>query len=295
TMDYHDNHKNSKVDSLTFKLATNHRNKTTNELKSIDLKPMDVVIVTAASNEFFRGLTEFVASVHFWEPRTKIVVYDIGLTLLQKQDVHTWCNVESLNLPKTTPPRILLGSRNGFAWKPIILQDAVRRYGAIFYSDAGSVIRGPLGPIKRLILKDGYFFVQGQDTDMTMKTHKGMFSYFNVTKSRFINKYSFAGGIQGYVNNSTAVKHILTPLVHCALKRSCISPRGSHVLNHRYDQSALSIIIYMSSLNIQPHTEFLAADRSQLNKDPLEESKRLIWTARQFSSDYRLKTLCIKN
>ncbi|CAH1779243.1 unnamed protein product, partial [Owenia fusiformis] len=251
------------------------------------LKTSDVKIVTAANDDYFFGLMEFVASVHFWDPHTSIIVYDLGLRPQQKKKAESWCNVQVNPLPESTPDHIRNEDRKRYTWKPLILQDAVTKYGAIFYSDAGSVIRGPLEPIRKLLIDDGHFFVQGQDMDMTKLLHEGMCRYFKVNKKMLKGKYSFAGNTQGYVRGGLAEKHILHPLVKCAISPECITPRGSSLQNHRYDQSALSIIIYTSSIAVQPHTEFLAASWNQLNPNPFLPSSKIVWTSRQGSHSYR--------
>ena len=40
----------------------------------------DFVIVTGASEMFFDRLQNLVGSFHFWEPGTKIIIYDLGLS-----------------------------------------------------------------------------------------------------------------------------------------------------------------------------------------------------------------------
>ncbi|CAH1779242.1 unnamed protein product, partial [Owenia fusiformis] len=273
---------------IILNLGKSNQSTTTTET----FKTSDVKIVTAANNAYFTGLKEFVASVHFWDPNTTIIVYDLGLQPQQKKEAESWCNVQVNPLPESIPDHIRNESRKRYTWKPLILQDAVTKYGAIFYSDAGSVIRGPLEPIKKLIIADGHFFVQGQDMDMTKLLHEGMCRYFKVNKKMLKGKYSFAGNTQGYVRGGLAEKHILHPLVKCAISPECITPPGSSLKNHRFDQSALSVIIYMSSIVVQPHTEFLAASSNQLNSNPFLPSSKLVWTSRQRSRSYS-KGICV--
>ncbi|CAH1801275.1 unnamed protein product [Owenia fusiformis] len=215
-----------------------------------------------------------------------VIVYDLGLQPEQKKEAEGWCNVQINDLPLNTPDHIRKESRKRYSWKALVLQDAVTKYGAIFYSDAGSVIRAPLDPIKKLIIADGHFFVQGQGVDMTTFLHKGMYAYFKVNETQLKGKPNFAGGVQGYVRGGLAEKHILHPLVKCSISPECITPIGSSLENHRFDQSALSIIIYTSEIKIQPHTELLITSLNQLSENPFLPSSRIIWTARQSSNSY---------
>jgi hypothetical protein len=73
----------------------------------------------------------------------------------------------------------------------------------------------------------------------------------------------------------------------CALDEACIAPPGSSLHNHRYDQTALSILSY--TRRIPHYTEYLAAERNQLArnlKDNPSSNDKIIWTSRQSSSFY---------
>jgi hypothetical protein len=59
----------------------------------------------------------------------------------------------------------------------------------------------------------------------------------------FQNQFMCAGGIQGYKRGSQAFQSVLPKVLECALQESCISPPLSSKANHRYDQSAFSLVI----------------------------------------------------
>ena len=52
-----------------------------------------------------------------------------------------------------------------------------------------------------------------------------------------------AGGYQGYVKGGWAHKHVLQPMVQCALDAECLTPSGSSRANHRQDQSILNALL----------------------------------------------------
>ncbi|XP_013421930.1 uncharacterized protein LOC106181926 isoform X1 [Lingula anatina] len=250
----------------------------------------NLTIVTASNKKFYKALVNFVGSVHFWEPSTNLVIYDLGLRESQREFIQTWCRTELLKFDfKSFPPHF--ATVDQFAWKPIIIREAVRRFGVILWSDAGSDIRGPLTKIREYLHLDKYFFVQGQDTDMVETCHKMMFDYLHQNVTRFKGKYSYAGGLHGWVKDSRAFNEILQPWVTCAMNVDCISPNGASLYDHRFDQSALSILAHSSGLNITAHTELLAAHRSQVNKDKSVESPMIVHTARGRNRDY-MEFLC---
>lgn len=77
---------------------------------------------------------------------------------------------------------------------------------------------------------------------MVRWAHEGTFKYLNQTRDRFHKRPSFAGGLWGFVKGSPHYEHILKPWVACAKTPACIQPPGSSLGNHRFDQSAVSII-----------------------------------------------------
>ena len=153
------------------------------------------------------------------------------------------------------------------------------------YLDAGSDVRAPLNPLFDVIREDGLFLVGGQDVDMSRWCHRGMYDHFDLADKSFRGMPSYSGNTQGYrLTNETL--RILTRLRDCASVPSCISPAGSSLRNHRYDQSALSLILYTHSRHVPQRTEYIAASRSQLRLDPERPSRTPVWTARQASREY---------
>ena len=251
----------------------------------------EMVVVTGANSGYFHALENFIGSMHFWEPTRPIIVYNLGLSASQVDQVNTWHNVHlewPRGIPKTYAPHV--HALKKYAWKTNAIYESTNKYAATLWLDAGCEVRGPLTDIESILQKDGVFLVQGQDGDMTRWVHDGTLRYFNVERSAFSKKHSFAGGIEGWIQNSKAYHKILEPLVECANKKECIDPTGASLGNHRYDQSALSVITYTSGMNIVPHTEFLAARSSQLHADIKKPNTMCIWTARGGSSAYKQYT-----
>jgi hypothetical protein len=77
---------------------------------------------------------------------------------------------------------------------------------------------------------------------MTLLTHPGTFAALNATPAAFAGRPSFAGGLWGFVRGGPFVPAILEPWVACARRRECIAPEGAGLANHRFDQSAVSVI-----------------------------------------------------
>lgn len=66
----------------------------------------------------------------------------------------------------------------------------------------------------------------------------------------------------------------------------CIEPDGSSLMNHRFDQTSLSILAYQHHVRPQHHTEYIAAGRHRLNDDMRIPNRVRMWTARGACSFY---------
>ncbi len=245
-----------------------------------------VVVVSAADRKFLPALANLVGSLHHWSPGCRVVVYDLGLGSGPAREVARWRHVvvRSDHLDAGAPAHCR--QLAVFAWKPLAIASALAQHDSVLWVDAGCDFRAPVDPLRTALERDGHLFVQGQDLDMTSLSHPGTYRSLWVRKDDHAGLPHFAGGVQGYTRDSRAAREILGPLVACAMDRDCIAPRGSSLSNHRYDQSALSIIIYRSRLPVQPATPLISEARSRFNPDPLQPSDRVVYTARGRSREY---------
>jgi hypothetical protein len=67
---------------------------------------------------------------------------------------------------------------------------------------------------------------------------------------------------------------------------NCITPEGSNLGNHRYDQTTLSLCAYHPKVWPNHHTEYLAASSQQVSRNAREASYRMVYTARQSEIAY---------
>lgn len=250
-------------------------------------QPSDLVVLSYAGESYFRGLSELAASLRYWAPHARLVVYNLGLREESMKLMDQWSNLLAIHWREGFPDSIPMHARVGkvYAWKPIALAEAVQRYGKILMFDGGTCIRGPLDPLERILEQTGNFVAWGQDADMMQKSHPKSFEWFNYSKDEFIGGPSFGGGTQGYLYPSEAYGRVVRPMLSCAMNASCIQPVGSGLSNHRYDQTVLSILSYQYHVMLQPHTEYLAA--SNPGKKFRQPVEKRVWTARQGSRNYQ--------
>lgn len=250
-----------------------------------------MIIATAANSPYFMSLKNLVGSIHFWAPDCNILIYDLGLKKTFLEEITHWHNVTIVHnfVPRNAPDhcRII----HTYAWKPLTIYHAIQRHPSVLWIDAGSDLRAPINPIEHYLEEDGHFFVQGQDVDMTLKSHRACYQAMGTFKEDFKGRQHFAGSLQGYTRKGQSYGFILEPLYQYALQRNCIAPPGSDLSNHRFDQTVLSILIYQSQLPIIPRTHLLSAHRYELNPNTEEASSAIVYTARCSSSEY-VQQLC---
>jgi len=248
-----------------------------------------LTVLTGANDAYFGALTNAVGSIKFWCPHCDVLVFNLGLSESHLQLIErNWCNVQIAwrDAYLHGNPRIYAFKANAIAYA----LDAGFEY--VFWIDAGSTILAPFDSyVLDMLRRDGHLFVQGQDLDMLLWTHRGMLARMNVSDaSAFAHRPSYSGNTLGVRAHSAAHEHIIRPWLACARDMSCIAPDGSSTRNHRYDQAALSVIIHRLSFEqpppvlVEPHTEILSARRLGACGTP---STQLVWTSRGSESCYR--------
>ena len=173
----------------------------------------DLMIVTGSDARYFQALENFVASVKFWAPKSKIAIYNLGMTEDQLATVQKWPNVHRIHwrngFPSHFPGHI--NNLHNYAWKSLAINESVHEYKSIFWLDAGATFTGPIEPIREIIHRDGIFLVKGQDANMKDLSHPATYKWFGYEKDSFMGGPHFAGGIQGHVYPSRYIDTIVVP------------------------------------------------------------------------------------
>ena len=225
----------------------NHNNRTRTDLYE------HLVVLTAISDNHFKESKAMFASVNHCLPYKKIIVYDLGLSISMSA---VMIALSFANFHSRTMPICL----HTYAWKPIITKLVSLEYEVIMYGDAS--LRMVSCDISRALahLLDFPFLDTRPIPSYAIKfTHNGMISYLNYP----INRKDMA---DAKVLQATCwllwasplmCEKLLEPWLDCALHQECIAPEGSrakpclftkehdgrYIGCHRYDQSALNILM----------------------------------------------------
>ena len=220
-----------------------------------------LVVVTSVSSNHFEESKDMIASVQKYLPHSKILFYDLGLTERERLEVRKYCNVElrPVSWDKYPP---YAKSLEKYAWKPLIANEVAKEYDLIMYGDSSIRMLSPdIGPVLGSLIEVPFFDIAPAGNKIISYTHDGMISYLKYPPSRkdMVNWGTLQGGAWIMLLNQDMKENVLKPWVDCALHEQCIAPSGSALYTcqnppigyfegkyigcHRYDQSALNIIL----------------------------------------------------
>lgn len=136
----------------------------------------DMIVVSGCDDTYFSGLQNFAASLHYWAPHRKLVIYNLGMTTDQLSEIKDWPNLLAIRwphgIPSSFPPHVSNDLKN-YAWKSLVINDTVHEFKSIFWMDAGATFVGSIDPIEEIIQLHGIFLVKGQDDHMKYLSHPG--------------------------------------------------------------------------------------------------------------------------
>ncbi len=136
----------------------------------------DMIVVSGCNDYYFHGLQNFAASLHYWAPHRKLVLYNLGMTTDQLTEAQEWPNVLAIRWPKGIPssyPSHVQDDLSNYAWKSLVINETVHEFKSIFWLDAGATFVGPIEPIEEIVQLHGIFLVKGQDDHMKYRSHPG--------------------------------------------------------------------------------------------------------------------------
>jgi hypothetical protein len=226
---------------------------------------MELNIVTGANQNYYNFLNTLLENINETISLTNIhfnvYVYDLGLDL------------ESSNILKETYPNFIyktfdyskypiffdINIRKGeYAWKSAcikevynhILSNKKNNHGILLWMDSANLFTeyDKIIDLMNIIKKQG-IYSPISDGSIEKWTHKKSLEFFdNYYKNNFIKDILSlpmrTGGVIGIDLDNVSTHKFIEKFYNCCSIKHCISPEGSHTLNHRQDQSILSILYY---------------------------------------------------
>ncbi|CAF2740670.1 unnamed protein product [Rotaria sp. Silwood2] len=213
------------------------------------------VIILAANARFYDTLQASMRTVNQYFYNYSVAVYNLGFDTSQLNMIKENCErCMIIPFPFAQVESVAPHVRNlpNFAWKPIIVQDAVRRFGTIIYGDTS--VRYLTSNFDRIIIDNlirGFSCRELPGHYLSCFTLSETFSWFNETSSTFDDIYIAEAGFVAVTDNFLS-RLVLKTWVTCALDSNCISPSSSRTqckrtggpsATHRYDQSAMVAVL----------------------------------------------------
>ena len=218
-----------------------------------------MVIATAFSSNHFEEAKSMIASVQKCLPGKKIIVYDLGLVRNQRKQVRRYCNVELRRFPfdKYKP---YMKNLHYYSWKAVVVKKVSVEYDVIMYGDTSlKMISCNITKALAYLFEFPFLCTSPAGFRAIEFTHDGMIKYLGYPPTRefLAGVKSVQAGCWLMWANSAMREKVIEPWLDCSLHKECIAPIGSklhpcHFLNvhngvyadcHRYDQSALNIIL----------------------------------------------------
>ncbi|XP_050390137.2 uncharacterized protein LOC126809551 [Patella vulgata] len=191
------------------------------------------------------------------------------------------CNCEVRKFPYNGfPPH--LRNLTTYAWKPIIIQMALQEHHFVAYMDAS--IRLKISDLTDLFqnTKDrGFMYLYGDffNLEVMQHTDQRMLQFFRLDGCKFLTVTEKQATMVLIADKWLSHFILMKWWVVCALTLDCIAPPGTEKLLfcdprinkigkcHRFDQSALNLIIYSIFNNPENHVisrQFINTKRGQM-------------------------------
>lgn len=212
-----------------------------------DINDLEFKFVVISDTYYFQNLVNLITSIIKHEINPKIVVYDIGLN---KKDINYLDlnfnlevkKFEFQNYPDFVSRRDEFQKLGSYSWKPIILWTEFNLTNEnIIYLDSRCLVTKELNLMKFIVRKFGFFSPQSSNK-LKDWTHETTLKTMKVEKN-LLKKRNISAGILG-IGKNKKVEKLLQTWYESSIIEEKISPKGSSRLNHRQDQSILTICIH---------------------------------------------------
>uniref|UniRef100_A0A0A9XQS1 Arginase-2, mitochondrial n=1 Tax=Lygus hesperus TaxID=30085 RepID=A0A0A9XQS1_LYGHE len=230
------------------------------------------VVVSYASQSTLSQAIGLARNVGHFLHNHSLLVYYIDLKADQLQTLATFCNssrCQPLKFDLSQFPQHV-SNEEIHAFRPLIIQDAVRKSGAILYLENDQrLTTGDISNLVNTASSRGVLTWRAPVSVMAM-THPRMLKFLSTTSKESVMLTPTVDSEESLLftpmvdssrlivyNTPTVSKNILLPWVKCTLKHDCILPIGAQSVGcrfdkkpfyrysgcHGYDTSALSVLL----------------------------------------------------
>jgi hypothetical protein len=216
-------------------------------IKAEQLRERDknsLLLLTGASSNHYMCLRQLLRSIQKHEPKTSVVVYDLGLDANEREELLKVHNVSLKTFPFSSyPEHFNMNHYNGsYAWKPTLICNENKTHRKVMWLDAGDVLTKNLDDVRKALKKNGVMITQ-VDKLVSKWTADKTFINLGLNRSNFETTRMVRAGIVAFDRENSKSNSIIDSWAKAAFDRNCISPDDASLLNHRFDMSLLTLTV----------------------------------------------------
>jgi hypothetical protein len=247
----------------------------------------------AADTEHFKCLMRLLGSIHKvnFKELNEIAIFDLGFTPNERKHLNSIQKLKVYDVELTHPDLLKhflkdykgLGSlknkpvRGWYAWKPVVIKQALDRFPYILFLDAGCIVNKPLNQLFAYIQKNNYLLIGDPQRKVGQHCTRSIRNFFRLDEkeNQWIKKANaMYSGMQGFTK-------AMLPFVLEGYKASSnlslfaddgLAPAGPGY--GRHDQTVLEMFTHANHLKLfYAHTTYVLSPQG--NKAEFIFSKKL--------------------
>lgn len=207
----------------------------------------DLLFVSGADSTHFKSLCQLVLSILKHEPKSNVIIFDLGFD----KDQITYFNTTfpATNLRKfdykNYPSYFNIKKNAGeYAWKPVIIESVLNEFKCdICWMDAGNIITNPLTKVRKVLNSVGFYSPLSQGK-ISNWTHPKTLELLNTTDKKTLKKKNLNGACVAASYNNLNARELIGSWAKYAQQKEYIAPKDSGRHNHRQDQALLSVLAH---------------------------------------------------
>lgn len=208
-----------------------------------------IIFATGCDSHYFQPWLELYTSIKLYIPNSIVYFFDLGLTQEQVDYIQNIdINYNYFDFSQY-PEWVNINNDAGqWAWKPQIIKSVMDRYEIVtnenqylIWCDARNQLDCSLDVIIYFIEKNG-IYTNTTDGNVARWTVKETIEYLDGMK--YIDMPMRNAALPCFNINIDWVRNLINEYAELSLIKDCIFPLGSSRMNHRQDQSVLTLLYY---------------------------------------------------
>lgn len=237
--------------------------------------------MSAADSAYFRCLLQLFKSLNRHVPpgMARYVAFDLGLTPLEQHRLSaTFPSVELRRFDASRYPDFV-GIReravNTNAWKPQIIRDvAADTDGILLWLDSATVVCASLDPVIAWTARTGLYAPFGGTATIGELTHPTALEVL-LADAQMRALRQRASGVLGFDTAVPTIRRLLDSWARVSLDVRVSAPPGATHDNHRFDQSALNVVLAREPGLVMTNDEL---DINSDRPTPIFRTRNKVWS-----------------